>query len=449
MAPVGDPYGNARGRSSWKQQQQQQQRPIVSHRFIDKKKRVPHKLPTDNLTRLLLGTSQPAISGENNSQKKKNPTEPLIVSNYALQLVDLCRSAGKRHHALLAAWNTVVLLCTVFAVLAAVWYGHTAEDSLLAATAHQWVLFAATVVLPCLTVWSIQSRKALVSRGNPFPEVQARVESEIFYFRARVSPYKKHAMAEKLLLDKLEGIYRKYVLDTGHSLSLEDGFWKLDDEGEQSLATKPELEIKEAEQQIPSPTSTLDFDATLYACLPFLPSSTNSSQSEADIEAPAPPSKPNEHTPLLVSKKETSDDIEGSKKPKALEEDDRRSQVTPHEYQVLRLEKLLSQQSQKVERLTQQKRQLETVASFLTLSTSAMALASLQWAVPMVLALAAGASQVMELTGLGRQYEQAMVAHKEFCRIEHWWKTVSLDDQGWQLRQLVQETEAAAVAAGD
>jgi len=457
-------------------------RPIFTHRtannqhaisiFASKKQRAPpiqkkHAKPAavGELENLLLAESTPA-----RRKTRQQSQTPLLVPLFALDLVQQCDAASRRLNQTWTLCHAAVLFLTVSTVTAAVLYGvvygsrfpcYTSLDCVLP-NWKQWSLYGGTVALPCLCARTVLLRRAVVKRGNPYPRLKALLVSELFHFRARVPPYQKEKPASlQALVQRLRQLYETQVLmaakDPAHTLDLAEDFWTVveepaKDDGATEIAALMAYEAIRRETSTPTSTNFEYFDESL-AYLPSIApaaavsTATTSTSDGCDVEAQT---TSKESTPLLSNpdKGVAANDSKNNKnnnKPKALV-DDGRSPLSPSAYAMLRLESLATAQKNTAASLSRRQHLLESTTTALTLSTSAMAVVSLQWAVPIVLAVAAAAQQGLDLSFAAQQ--QAVAARDALERIRAWWKTVQdAGDQDWQLKRLVQETEAVVVAA--
>jgi len=168
-----NPYGSSK--RGWNPPDR---RSIFTHRETPprefKKKRPPPAAPKeqDSGLNLLLQLPQNRSlpSTRRGATKERANDAPLVVPDYAVELVRLCQQASAQLATTKTLWNAAVLALTLASVVAAVLYGHIYGNMPSLSNDmnySQWVLYVATIALPCLTAAAVASRQANRPQGQP------------------------------------------------------------------------------------------------------------------------------------------------------------------------------------------------------------------------------------------------------------------------------------------
>jgi hypothetical protein len=304
----------------------------------------------------------------------------LMVPEYAWAFYHACRNGYRRRRWILALYNVQIITFTAASIILAVLYGHyygsnNNNDTGFFPSLHnpgQLRTFIATIVLPLYVTIVMKSREGFLKKQpNLFPAAFTKTKAEIFKFRTRVGPYQTNeaAQCKEVLATRIQDIWKTVheVLDDA-KLALPDRFWE---EHQQAQS--------DAKGATP-PTSSKPMD-------------------EIDLEAQFD-DPPTEKTPCLSRA--------GQKNPASVnksvsrhdgEDDNDYLPLSFEEYMILRLQKRLDRKTSQVKFWQLEQNILNQSIMILTLSTSATAMLSLQWSIPILLALTTALS-TMKKNGL-------------------------------------------------
>lgn len=334
--------------------------------------------------------------------------EPILkVPSFAWALHDIWTKEVARRHWWVAAYNLQILTFTAATIAAAVFYGHYFEGYPALDDHVAVALFASTVAFPPYVALLVK-RKSTMLRKKPLP--MALLESIIFKFRAQAVDEWDHQTAKDLLKKSTQKL-----CDGVSFQQLPEDFWE-DDEDDDDHETDME---SFSDSGLLECIMTTNVNHEELPCLPRDP--------EAAV--------PTETTPILVEEA-TDDDSQVVKKEK---EDDRYSLLTADEYMEFRIDKIAG--IKRDERNTLQSRQnlLQNAIKAITFSATGTALVSMQWILPVLLAVTAACGSALEFGSYDQSIEEVTEMVQKLDSIKSRWE----EEEDDSTDALVEEAEAA------
>ena len=265
----------------------------------------------------------------------------------------------------------------------------------------QLALFVCTLVLPAYVAFLVERRQKYQrkTRTANYEIVVARVEREIYLFRTRaVPPYNIMESMDNVAGSKnsrqvfKERMQELLSTDAGNKnqhqllLNLSENFWNDDDEAENGSSATAASEKQHHASPVQAESDDVELLNINYAELPRMPTET---------------------TPMLPKDnpktRSGSDSVQNTAEDDHEKDDDGRSMLSPEEYAQDRLNKVLEQKTSLLGLATGVQSILHALMQILTLAASAAALFSLQWIVPIILAITAAIAGVEEVTHLNQR----------------------------------------------
>lgn len=419
---------------------------------------------------------------------EERPLRPLRLPDFVNRCLEICRCGVRRRVPCLVAFHAALAALAVGTVVCAVLYGHTYRGMPSLAVeggegegGRDWVqigLFAATVVLPLITI-AAQSREPTVPDSGNYRRAAAQIEGEAFKFRARVSPYDDNDNKGKderddggsdregargILVARLREILETLRADAGAAGGVavpqddDEAFW--DAGGDSAVAQEKEPFVSEVAEEAEEP---MDFEEEPINSYDEEFAELPRGIQWQDLGRKVAAFSTTEETPLLESKeiadapKGEVDETEGpDKTPDAEEEppppeDDGVSELVPASYVRCRFEPGLARQRRLLARLELYRTSAQRLIALDNLCCVGAAAASLQWSVPMLLVVAAAVDRAVQVAELPRRIEAARRSVSELEELEARWRDEAGEEEAQrrQFEELVEKTEAALLEAAE
>lgn len=353
-------------------------RPIFSHRLYQKDvtatttsnkvKSNPEIHPEETMG--IQNTDSESIEAETDENSPRSVATDIFHINsafdqrrlpvYAFPLLEQITNQSRNYQMKLFFLNVQIIPLTVLAIAAAVFYGrkyHGYPD------VHDLVglaLWFATILLPLYIACLVPIRKNL-GPMDPFRKVAATLESQIYLFRLGVSPFEDAETCQTSFQKSAQSLWNL----THSSQHLPEEFWK-----DEKLETGMPILEEEPQDQ-----STKD-DLTIYLELPFPPQPRKNDL--VDLEA----AESTEMSPMLKN--------------------DNRSALSEEDYRIYRLEHVIKSKMTRIQSLEFRVKALQRIIQLLTMGATGTAIVSMQWIIPIILALATAGGSILEASSYQR-----------------------------------------------
>lgn len=346
--------------------------------------------------------------------------------NYAWSFYDVANSHSKLKKRSAESLHIQLMTCTLVSIIASIVY-----DQVYGGGGHpkggiQLFVFVLTILLPLY----ITSLKQESDNNNPvvrwaaFKVAAAKMESEIFKFRAQVGPYRAAEKTESSMQRPLYHFSTKtretwlgikqYLHDDG--MFLPDDFWELNppNGGRQTSSTETD-----------APTwglSSLKTKSPLSICGGWF-------HKNEVWDVP-----PNESTPMLkvdqhgeITEEEPIDeDYDDEDPPEKVFVDDHYSPMTADEYIEHRMKGQMRKKVERLQQMVDRNQKTSKVIKLITVFSGATAALSLQWCVPIILGVTAALGTSQEFRKYPRRIELGNTMVVRLNELKLWWMGLSM-----------------------
>ena len=306
----------------------------------------------------------------------------------------------------------------------------------------QLCIFVATIFLP---LYVTALKKETDQKDNPSMRraalglAAARLESEIFQYRAQVGPYRPQEKTSRALRAPVEALTKKtrqiwsqlHPFLTDDNLQVPENFWEPGAPLPEWIKTKG---INMTEDTFVKPESysgskqgalagRANYTTDIESRGVFLSSETTPMISSGELPSYNHAIAEGEGTTNgIKDKKEDDDDSVDSQAEKV---DDNYSPLTADDYINIRMKERMNVKSEEVERMVYRNQGTTGVIRLVTMLSGATAALSLQWTVPIILGVSAALTTAQEFSGYGRRIEAANSMIVQLNELKLWWMSLS------------------------
>lgn len=352
--------------------------------------------------------------------------------NYAWSLRDVCADHAARKRWSAYGLHGRLVLFTLVSIVASIYYERTFGTTSPSTSHYQLFVFVSTVLVPLYITSLKQESNAGAAYNNwgVFSRTAAKIESEIYKFRAQVGPYRVEEKTEIALHQSVQNFVNKIRADllppiqshlTEDGMRIPKDFWDFDVDKSGGGDDDRAKDAKSGSGLLPpagggGTTTTKDFlddgvDPVVTETTPMLAATPN--KPTYDVEA-----QKGDDAADSDSDSDDDDDEDIG--------DDRYSPLTADDYVRHRLSVAMHERAERVNDMVVRNRRFHAAVKSVTIGSGAFAALSLQWAVPIVLAVTAalGSSQ-----DFGRYPSRIAAANNLVMRLNAlrlWWMGLSM-----------------------
>lgn len=325
------------------------------------------------------------------------PTESgppiLLLPAYAPKLLDI---SSRRVQSLTRARQSLtggIIALTAWTIVAAVLYAHSYSGYPSLDDSWAVILFGSTAACPILTALLATKLEKLHPLPSAARAILQKMESTVLLFRVQAMgshDVDEHAARKQELLVELQSLWKSLTEIGSGVKALEDDFW-VDD-----ISPDPTPSVT-------APSTSSD-ESNHYSELPSLyapkPNHKIALPLAHELE------EPTEATPMLARRVDSSEALPKEPEPRC---DDGRSPLDGDRYLELRLRTALDEKRKELASATFWHKSLNQTIALLTAGASATALLSLQWTIPIILAVSAAGTSVLNAGSFSSEERKVIV----------------------------------------
>jgi hypothetical protein len=304
------------------------------------------------------------------------------LPKYAYPLLEQITHQSRNHQMKWCCVHMQIIFLTVFTIAAAVFYGRYYPGY---PDMHDLVglgLWMVTILLPLYIAGLVHMRKQL-GPVDPFRKMAAMLESQIFLFRFGVAPFEDMEICQTSFRNSAQSIWNSTHLS--QQFLLPEEFWN-DEKLETNMPTLEE----------PNEDLSQKDDLAVHREWPFPPQPRHD---WVDLEVATEPS---EMSPMFQK--------------------DNRSALSEEDYRIYRLEHTIASKTTRIQTLEFRVNALQRSIQLLTMGATGTALVSMQWIIPIILALAAAGGSVLEVSSYQHSIRTEKAAVEKLEKILDRWE---------------------------
>lgn len=366
------------------------------------------------------------------------------VLDYAWSLHRICDEHSHRKKFSAENLHVQLVFYTLSSIVISVLYEKVYSGSTPHNSKIQLVLYVSTILLPLyITSLKQESNEGLaLMNWAAFKIAAIRIESEIFKFRCQVGPYRVEEKTEialqkpvKAFATKIKNILSSVLKGNlvEDAMVIPPNFWEFDVEAHMSPLINKSIAGAGADAKPPLPTMIIaggNNDGISF----------DSHSANNDVRRGEPSSVAIESTPLLSSKvaggggcdeempmgNTNANDDDSSTDSSACFVDDKYCPVKTDDYIELRMQQAMHKKALQIQNMASRNKSINFVTKMITIGSGGTAALSLQWAVPIVLAVTASLGTGQEFRSYPRRIDLGNAMVMQLNELKLWWMSLSM-----------------------